>query len=324
MNDGNLTVGGALTANTATVAGAAVVTTTAAQTMTNKTLTDPLISRVYGDSAANGDLTLEGTSSATKTSSTVYMQPTGGNVGVGFSADPGQPFAVRRNNSALYISPYEAANDRVYLYAYNPVTPGDIPIYLQGSSVNLLSLGGGSVTATLNSGGFSVGGVTVPTINDTVTLTNKTLTDPLISRVYGGSAANADLTLEGTSSATKTSSYVSMQPTGGDVVVGGVTTDYNFEVQDQGASNYRITVNLNSSGENVIGSINGAVGDTTGATLRIYSPRLRLDGVVNLVTSATPASAAATGTAGDIAWNTTHLFICTATDTWKRVAIATW
>ena len=43
-----------------------------------------------------------------------------------------------------------------------------------------------------------------------------------------------------------------------------------------------------------------------------------------VTTSQTPASAAATGTAGTIAWDSGYLYVCTATDTWKRVAIATW
>jgi len=38
----------------------------------------------------------------------------------------------------------------------------------------------------------------------------------------------------------------------------------------------------------------------------------------------TPASAAATGTTGQIAWDASYIYICTSTDTWKRVAIATW
>lgn len=40
--------------------------------------------------------------------------------------------------------------------------------------------------------------------------------------------------------------------------------------------------------------------------------------------SAVPASAGATGVKGSIAWDTGFIYICTATDTWKRVAIATW
>lgn len=38
----------------------------------------------------------------------------------------------------------------------------------------------------------------------------------------------------------------------------------------------------------------------------------------------TPASAAASGTIGTIAWDTSYLYVCIASNTWKRVAIATW
>lgn len=37
-----------------------------------------------------------------------------------------------------------------------------------------------------------------------------------------------------------------------------------------------------------------------------------------------PASASAPGKAGTVAISTTHIYVCTATNTWKRVAIATW
>ena len=38
----------------------------------------------------------------------------------------------------------------------------------------------------------------------------------------------------------------------------------------------------------------------------------------------TPASASATGTAGTVAWDGSYIYICSATDTWLRVGIATW
>lgn len=38
----------------------------------------------------------------------------------------------------------------------------------------------------------------------------------------------------------------------------------------------------------------------------------------------TPASASATGTAGEVAWDANYVYVCTATDTWKRVALSTW
>jgi uncharacterized protein YjlB len=48
------------------------------------------------------------------------------------------------------------------------------------------------------------------------------------------------------------------------------------------------------------------------------------DDVLNVSTSKTPASASATGATGDIAWDTNYIYVCTATNTWKRTAIATW
>lgn len=52
--------------------------------------------------------------------------------------------------------------------------------------------------------------------------------------------------------------------------------------------------------------------------------RLTSAGRFILATSVTPASAAATGVAGTIAWDTGFLYVCTATNTWKRAALSTW
>tara|TARA_R100001594_G_scaffold137534_1_gene180650 strand:- start:125 stop:382 length:258 start_codon:yes stop_codon:yes gene_type:complete len=40
--------------------------------------------------------------------------------------------------------------------------------------------------------------------------------------------------------------------------------------------------------------------------------------------NAVPGTTGATGTKGMIAVDATHLYICVATDTWRRVAISTW
>jgi hypothetical protein len=37
-----------------------------------------------------------------------------------------------------------------------------------------------------------------------------------------------------------------------------------------------------------------------------------------------PATAGATGTAGDIRYDADYIYVATATNTWKRAAIATW
>ena len=45
---------------------------------------------------------------------------------------------------------------------------------------------------------------------------------------------------------------------------------------------------------------------------------------IRIRTAQTPASAAATGNAGTICWDASYVYVCTATNTWKRAAIATW
>jgi len=50
--------------------------------------------------------------------------------------------------------------------------------------------------------------------------------------------------------------------------------------------------------------------------------QLGVDARVELV--AAPATAASTGAAGQVAYDADYWYVCVATDTWKRVAIATW
>lgn len=44
----------------------------------------------------------------------------------------------------------------------------------------------------------------------------------------------------------------------------------------------------------------------------------------NIQTSAPPATATATGTTGDIAYDSNYVYVCVATNTWKRSALSTW
>lgn len=50
----------------------------------------------------------------------------------------------------------------------------------------------------------------------------------------------------------------------------------------------------------------------------------REDGRFTIASPTVPASAAAAGSQGDIAWDSNFIYVCIATNTWKRAAIATW
>jgi len=47
-------------------------------------------------------------------------------------------------------------------------------------------------------------------------------------------------------------------------------------------------------------------------------------GVFPVLQTKTPPASNSTGTAGQFAWDGSYLYICTATDTWERVAVAAW
>lgn len=68
-------------------------------------------------------------------------------------------------------------------------------------------------------------------------------------------------------------------------------------------------------GPGLVGLGNGTIGNSSGTLvangLRMPSPTV-------------PATAGAAGTAGDIAWDSGFVYVCVATNTWKRVAISPW
>ena len=66
---------------------------------------------------------------------------------------------------------------------------------------------------------------------------------------------------------------------------------------------------------------NGNVG--IGATVPTAKVDINSD-ILRLRTAKTPASAGAAGNAGDICWDASNIYVCVATNTWKRVAIAAW
>jgi hypothetical protein len=58
--------------------------------------------------------------------------------------------------------------------------------------------------------------------------------------------------------------------------------------------------------------------------LTLSAEGIVIDGTLVLDDSQAPSSASDTGVKGEIAWDSSYIYICTATNTWKRAALSTW
>ena len=104
----------------------------------------------------------------------------------------------------------------------------------------------------------------------------------------------------------------------GDIVTGKIANyhnaagEYDLRFFTYGTSALQERVRIDKAG-------NVGIGTT--------SPSEKLDinsDAIRIRTAQTPASAGAAGTAGMICWDASFIYVCTATNTWKRTAIATW
>jgi len=97
-----------------------------------------------------------------------------------------------------------------------------------------------------------------------------------------------------------------------------------------------MTSKINTSGIDVTYPIAGQDNDTQGFRTNFTSIKnnltyagteitaLQANAAVSAVIVGVPASPTAIGTAGSIAYNATHLYVCIATNSWLRASLATW
>jgi len=103
---------------------------------------------------------------------------------------------------------------------------------------------------------------------------------------------------------------------GGGALTGGTTSDYVIR-----ANLGSLIFACNGDNERARIDSSGRVG------IGISSPTTLLDvnaDTVRVRTARTPASASATGATGEICWDANYIYVCTATNTWKRSALSTW
>ena len=89
----------------------------------------------------------------------------------------------------------------------------------------------------------------------------------------------------------------------------GINTTYPIAGQDNDTQGFRdnwlsIKTNLNTASSEI--------------------SALQTNAAQSAVIVGVPASPTAAGTAGSMAYNTTHLYVCVAANTWRRASLATW
>jgi hypothetical protein len=90
------------------------------------------------------------------------------------------------------------------------------------------------------------------------------------------------------------------------------------------SSNHNLVLRTNNT-DRVFVDTSGNVGiGTTGPTIS-SGVGLHLAGsTLRLGTARTPASSTATGNQGEVCWDSSYLYVCIATNTWRRIALTTW
>jgi hypothetical protein len=124
--------------------------------------------------------------------------------------------------------------------------------------------------------------------------------------------------------------------TGGTVVSGNsnIHLGYSLNASGTAATNEIVigtgmtglgdnTVSLGTAATTLISGRNNGSIDLGSSSAKFKDVYLNTGRVLTGNMSAPPANATAAGTIGDILFTTTHIYVCTATNTWKRVAIAT-
>jgi hypothetical protein len=79
-----------------------------------------------------------------------------------------------------------------------------------------------------------------------------------------------------------------------------------------------------ANNDDLVFSIDAGAGKVEKARITSAGKFVSQASAINVKTAQTPASAGAAGTAGDICWDAGFMYVCVSTNTWKRVAIATW
>lgn len=331
----------------------------ATATLTNKTLTNPRVNTIY-DTNGNKSLQLNATASAvnylyvvngaTGNSISFRANGTDTNISTGmFSKGSGQ-VQLRSDTNGFILAGDSVASGVNYVGLTNAATGTGPTITSTGSDTNV----------DLNITAKGTGNLNIPTgtglsqFNTSDKTTNyERVRHYWSSNVYtissdvGGTgtvrpiriiSGNATFGInESTQSLVFTRTTPSTVPTLFDLTTAGTglsgtsSSQYGMRINPtiNQSSTAGYTMLLINPTESATGSgtkrlLDLQVGSTTKFNVDNTGKMTTATNTINVATAKTPSSASDTGMTGDIAWDSNYVYVCVATNTWKRSAISTW
>lgn len=181
------------------------------------------------------------------------------------------------------------------------------------------SLSADHVTEITSAHGVDVDGVVCKDGN-VISTSSSTSPQDMINLKHGNSAVGGQISLAfyGSDGTTKLGH---IQNDYNNVIAGSWLTavfGYGGVVLQYGSSS-TVGLLLDSSGDVVIGTDPGG-----SELLRVGGGIDSNSNKIRVRTAKTPSSATDTGNAGEVCWDANYIYVCTATNTWKRSAIASW
>jgi hypothetical protein len=259
-----------------------------------------------------------------------------GNVGIG-TTSPGYDLHVNGTGVTEATIDGGASSDAYLRFATNGVAKSYIKLGSGGNLIVAQDASGGDLLLSAKPGGVATtyltldGGTTAVTSSVTTRMESDLILDATLD-IGPGIDSDAKIHVSGSDSSTlaifeSPSNPLIMAITGsGKVVVGGVYLDAKLNVS---GSDTDKLISLKSDTKNPAFYVSGSGDLYVAAKVGIgtTAPLVALDvndDTIRIRTPGTPSSASDLGAQGEIRWDADYIYICVATDQWKRVAIGTW